>query len=93
MTIHSNVIDCDMYIQGPYDWHPAPQKLKDACRQAAKCCSDHGVSLRKLALQEAVKNSDMSTQLVGMGSIQEVGTLASAVQPALPSIPVFLPRS
>lgn len=60
-------------MQGPYDWHPAPQKLKEACRNAAKCCGDQGVSLRKLALQEAVKNPDMSTQLVGMGSIQEVG--------------------
>ena len=68
-------------VQGPYDWHPAPQQLKDACRKAAKCCSDQGVSLRKLALQEAVKNSDMATQLVGMGTIQEVCTLASAVQP------------
>ena len=79
-------------MQGPYDWHPAPQKLKDACRKAAKCCSDQGVSLRKLALQEAVKNSDMSTQLVGMGSIQEVCTLASNVQPALLCVPVVLPR-
>ncbi len=59
-------------VQGPYDWHPAPQKLKDACRQAGKACGEQGVSLRRLALQEAVKNSDMSTQLVGMGSVQEV---------------------
>ncbi|DBA86088.1 hypothetical protein WJX77_005843 [Trebouxia sp. C0004] len=58
--------------QGPYDWHPAPQKLKEACRKAAKVCGEQGVSLRRLALQEAVKNSDMSTQLVGMGSVQEV---------------------
>lgn len=58
--------------QGPYDWHPAPQKLKEACRKAAKTCGEQGVSLRRLALQEAINNSDMSTQLVGMGSIQEV---------------------
>ena len=61
-----------MCAQGPYDWHPAPQKLKEACREAAKVCGQQGVSLRRLALQEAVKNSNMSTQLVGMGSIQEV---------------------
>ncbi|KAL3157436.1 hypothetical protein ABBQ32_011906 [Trebouxia sp. C0010 RCD-2024] len=66
--------------QGPYDWHPAPQKLKAACRMAAKCCSDQGVSLRKLALQEAVKNTDMATQLVGMGTIQEVCIIACALQ-------------
>jgi hypothetical protein len=46
--------------------------LKEACRKAAKACGEQSVSLRRLALQEAVKNSDMSTQLVGMGSIQEV---------------------
>lgn len=67
-------------VQGPYDWHPAPQKLKAACRMAAKCCSDQGVSLRKLALQEAVKNTDMATQLVGMGTIQEVCIIACALQ-------------
>ena len=61
-----------MCAQGPYDWHPAPQKLKEACREAGKACGAQGVSLRRLALQEAVKNSNMSTQLVGMGSIQEV---------------------
>ncbi|KAL3159474.1 hypothetical protein ABBQ38_009897 [Trebouxia sp. C0009 RCD-2024] len=69
--------------QGPYDWHPAPQQLKDACRKAAKCCSDQGVSLRKLALQEAVKNSDMATQLVGMGTIQEVQSNVQTVLEAL----------
>ena len=60
-------------LQGPYDWHPAPGKLKDACRRAAQACSSRDVSLRKLALQEAVKNTDLATQLVGMGSIAEVG--------------------
>ena len=59
-------------MQGPYDWHPAPQKLKEACRKAAKSCADEGVSLRRLALQESVKNPNMATQLVGMGSVQEV---------------------
>ena len=63
-------------MQGPYDWHPAPQKLKEACRKAAKSCADEGVSLRRLALQESVKNPDMATQLVGMGSVQEVCTLS-----------------
>lgn len=68
--------------QGPYDWHPAPGKLKDACRQAAKSCSDSGVSLRKLALQEAVKNKDLATQLVGMGSVQEVICTMHALLPS-----------
>ena len=63
--------DC-VHVQGPYDWHPAPEKVKEACRKAAKACGEQGVSLRRLALQEAVKNSDMATQLVGMGSVQEV---------------------
>lgn len=61
-----------VHVQGPYDWHPAPEKVKEACRKAAKACGEQGVSLRRLALQEAVKNSDMATQLVGMGSVQEV---------------------
>ena len=88
----TQVLQCNnTFVQGPYDWHPAPQKLKDACRKAAKCCSDQGVSLRKLALQAAVKNSDMATQLVGMGSIQEVCPLAFHMQPALQCVAVLLP--
>ena len=37
--------------RGAPDWHPAPQPLRDACREAAEFCSRQGYSIEKLAMQ------------------------------------------
>lgn len=51
--------------EGPPEWHPAPQALKEKCAEAAKFCKDHGTSIGKLALQFSVSNPEIPTNIVG----------------------------
>jgi L-galactose dehydrogenase len=67
---------------GPPDWHPAPETLKAACREAIAYCLGRGVSLAELALSWSLQNSNISTMLVGMSdanlvrkNIATVGTV------------------
>lgn len=59
-------------LQGPPDWHPAPQQLKDAARRAGEAAGARGVSLARLAIKEAVKNEDIATTLVGLCTPEQV---------------------
>jgi len=52
----------------PPNWHPAPEKLKSACLNAARVCRDQGVDISRLALQFALENPFISSTLVGIGS-------------------------
>lgn len=47
------------------DWHPASDKIRQTCHQAAQFCEQQGVSIAKLAVQYSVANSDVPTTLVG----------------------------
>lgn len=49
--------------KGVPDWHPAPQALVDACKNAARLCESRGVALERLAVQFAVSNPGISTTL------------------------------
>lgn len=51
--------------RGTPDWHPAPEALKAACRQAAAHCRARGTDIAKLALQFAVAHPAIATTLVG----------------------------
>lgn len=51
--------------RGTPAWHPATDEIKRVCAQAAKYCVDKGKSIEKLAVQFAVRNSDIPTTLVG----------------------------
>ena len=42
--------------RGAPDWHPAPQRLKEVCREAADYCNNVGYPIEKLAMQYAVSN-------------------------------------
>ena len=37
--------------RGTPDWHPAPEALKEACRNAAAYCSEKGYPIERLAMQ------------------------------------------
>ena len=50
------------------DWHPANQKIKEACRQAAEYCERQGEDLAKLAIQYSTANPDIPTTLVSTAS-------------------------
>jgi hypothetical protein len=62
-------------LQGPPEWHPAPQDVKDAAAKAAHHASDAGVDIAKLAIIDAVQSEDIPTNLVGCASRDQVATL------------------
>jgi aryl-alcohol dehydrogenase-like predicted oxidoreductase len=47
------------------EWLKEPPAVKDAARQAAALCEEHGVDIAKLALQFSVANEDMATTVSG----------------------------
>ncbi len=51
---------------GPPSWHPAPDAVKVACRDAAAWCRTQGWDFAKLGMQFALNHSDIATTVVGM---------------------------
>ena len=51
--------------QGPPEWHPAGQVIREGCRKAVEYCRAKGVNLVKLAVQYACAHPDIATTLVG----------------------------
>jgi L-galactose dehydrogenase len=60
--------------QGPPDWHPAPQEVKDAGKKAAEFCRAQGADLSKLALRFCLDHPSVSSTLIGMSTTREVET-------------------
>ncbi|MEW5299835.1 MAG: hypothetical protein WDW38_010829 [Sanguina aurantia] len=54
--------------QGPPDWHPARQEIKDACRAAAEHAKARGSDVSKIAVSAVVGYPNIATTLVGMAS-------------------------
>ncbi len=50
---------------GPAAWHPAPESIRQACAAAAAHCRAKGADVARLAVQWAVRNTDIATTLVG----------------------------
>ncbi len=60
--------------QGPPDWHPAPQQVRDAGRKAAEFCRARGADLSKLALRFCLDHPYVSSTLIGISSTRQVET-------------------
>jgi L-galactose dehydrogenase len=58
--------------QGPPDWHPASAEVKAKCAEAARYCREHGSDIGKLALQYAVANPDIHTNIVGTANSKRI---------------------
>ncbi|GGF61049.1 oxidoreductase [Paenibacillus albidus] len=54
------------------EWHPAPEAVKLACKQAAAHCAAKGEDLSKLAIQFSVANEQIPTTLVSTGSVVNI---------------------
>ena len=54
--------------RGAPDWHPAPESLQAACREAAAHCRARGVDIAQLAMQFALAHPAIATTLVGTAS-------------------------
>lgn len=63
----------------PPVWHPAPPELRTACKEAAEVCRQHGSDISTLALQYALQNPDISSTLVGIGSMEQLEVNVSCV--------------
>ncbi|VDK44950.1 unnamed protein product [Cylicostephanus goldi] len=62
--------------QGPPPWHPAPDFIKETCLAATHYCMvciSKNMSISKLALAYAFQVPGMSSCIVGMDSVQQVG--------------------
>ena len=59
-------------VDGPPDWHPAPETVRAKCAEAAGFCRERGTDLGKLALQFSVANKDIPTHIVGTASPRRI---------------------
>ena len=58
--------------QGPPDWHPAPQAVRDAGRKAAEFCRSHGADISEVALRFSLSHPFVSSTLIGMANTRQV---------------------
>jgi L-galactose dehydrogenase len=58
--------------QGPPDWHPATQEVREASQKAAAYCRQQGSSLSTVALYFALQNPDIDMTLLGVKSETEL---------------------
>jgi L-galactose dehydrogenase len=58
--------------QGPPDWHPAPQTVRDAGRKVVEFCGSYGVDISEVALRFSLGHLYVSSTLVGMANTRQV---------------------
>ena len=58
--------------EGPPDWHPAPAELRARAAEAALFCREHGSHIGKLALQFAVANPRIPTNIIGTANPERI---------------------
>jgi len=58
--------------KNPPKWHPASQKLKQACQIASKYCQEQGISISNLALLYSLAFEPIACTILGMKNIQQV---------------------
>jgi len=54
--------------EGPPDWHPAPKEVRRGCAEAATFCKERDIDLGKLALQFAVAEPSIHTNIIETAS-------------------------
>ncbi len=57
---------------GPPNWHPADEKLKNRCAEAARFCSENGLDIAQLSLQFSLQEPRVHTTVIGMTTVSEV---------------------
>ncbi len=64
---------------GPPAWHPAPDAMKQACREAAEYCTQQGFDLADVALDFATRLDSVDSTVVGMSTVVEVDRNVAAI--------------
>lgn len=74
-------------LEGPPAWHPAPQRLRAKCAEAAQFCAERGSDLSTLALQFSVACPGIATNVVGTASpdriLKNIHGIAEPIDPEL----------
>jgi L-galactose dehydrogenase len=65
---------------GAQDWHPAPENVKAAGREAAEICRQRGVSLAALGMQFCLGERRIACTLTGAATARELETNVRAIQ-------------
>lgn len=60
--------------RGSPDWHPAPDKVKQAGARVVEICQKHGVRVADVALRFCLDHPHLATTLVGMSRVGHVET-------------------
>lgn len=63
---------------GPQEWHPGLQDVKDLCKKAASLCKDANIDLAKLAMYHFTSLEGPSTFLSGMRTRKQLDTNLAA---------------
>jgi L-galactose dehydrogenase len=66
--------------QGPPDWHPAPQQVRDAGRKAAEFCREHGANISEVALRFCLDHPYVASTLIGISTPRQVETSLKLLQ-------------
>lgn len=61
---------------GPPDWHPATEIIRNACKEAAAICAEHNVDIATVALIKALSDPRIPCTLLGMKNVDQVKTAA-----------------
>jgi L-galactose dehydrogenase len=72
---------------GPAEWHPAPQAVRDAGRKAAEFCRSRGADIARVAMHFSLDHPYVSSTLVGIANTRQVEAslelLRTSTDPAL----------
>ncbi|MBE7679679.1 aldo/keto reductase [Paenibacillus sp. P13VS] len=69
--------------RGTPAWHPADERVKQVCLEAAQFCAEQGVNIAKLAVQFATANEQIPTTLVSSASENNIRNNAEWVDEPL----------
>ncbi|MBM6384685.1 MAG: aldo/keto reductase [Paenibacillus sp.] len=58
--------------RGTPAWHPADERVKQVCLEAAQFCVEQGANIAKLAVQFATANEQIPTTLVSSASVNNI---------------------
>lgn len=69
--------------RGTPAWHPADDRVKQVCLQAARFCAEQGSDIAKLAVQFATANEQIPTTLVSSASEHNIRNNAAWIEEPL----------
>jgi L-galactose dehydrogenase len=70
---------------GAQDWHPAPEAVKAAGREAAELCRSRGASLEMLGMQFCVSEKRIATTISGAAKASEIDANVQAMETTMNS--------